>query len=91
MIIKSFELFNESISGTELVGKHMGPNYPEQDNSPMKKVGLVDIVYSNIYDKAVTQSEYQELYFDYLKKGGSPLQGFSRENLELVLQLLNLE
>jgi hypothetical protein len=90
MIIKSFKLFKEAISGTELVGKHMGPNYPEQDNSPMKRVGLVDIVHSSAFNKTVTLDEYQTLYFDYLKNGGTPLQGFNKENLEVVLQFLNL-
>jgi hypothetical protein len=88
MKIKNYKSFLEAISGTELVG-HMGPNYGEEDNSPMKSVGLVDIVYSDIFGKAVTYDEYQGLYFNYLKNGGTPLQGFNLENLDKVLGVLN--
>lgn len=87
-MIKKYKQFLEAISGTELVGKHMGPNYPEQDNSPMKKLGITDVIYSDIYGRMVTYDEYQDLYFNYLKKGGSPLQGFNKENLEKVLELV---
>lgn len=89
MKIKNYKTFLEAISGTELVGKHMGPNYPEQDNSPMKKLGITDVIYSDIFGRIVTYDEYQDLYFNYLKKGGSPLQGFNKENLEKVLELVN--
>jgi hypothetical protein len=88
MKIKNYKSFLEAISGTELVG-HIGPNYGEEDNSPMKSVGLVDIVYSDIFGKAVTYDEYQGLYFNYLKNGGTPLQGFNLENLDKVLGVLN--
>lgn len=90
MKIKNYKSFLEAISGTELIG-HMGPNYGEEVNTPMKSVGLVDIIYSDIFGKAVTYDEYQNLYNDYLKKGGTPLQSFNKENLEVVLQFLNLE
>ncbi len=89
MKIKRYNKFVEAISGTELVGKHMGPNYPEQDNSPMKKVGLVDVLYSDIFGVMVTYDEYLNLYNDYLKKGGSPLQEFNLENLNKVLVTLS--
>jgi len=88
MKIKNYKSFLEAISGTELVG-HTGPNYGEEDNSPMKSVGLVDIIYSDIFGKAVTYDEYQGLYFNYLKNGGTPLQGFNLENLDKVLGVLN--
>ena len=88
MKIKRYNKFVEAISGTELVGRHMGPNYPEQDNSPMKKVGLLDVIYSKLFNRIVTLDEYQNLYTDYLKSGGEPLQGFNLENLDKVLNLL---
>ena len=88
MKIKNYKSFLEAISGTELIG-HMGPNYGEEVNSPMKSVGLVDIIYSDIFGKAVTYDEYQGLYFNYLKNGGTPLQGFNLENLDKVLGSLN--
>ncbi len=84
MKIKNYKSFLEAISGWELVG-HMGPNYGEQENSPMKKAGMTDVLYSDTFDKMVTYDDYQNLYNDYLKKGGSPLQGFNLENLDKVL------
>ena len=88
MKIKGYKQFLEAISGTELVG-HMGPNYGEEENSPMKKLGMTDVIYSDIFLRIVTYDEYQDLYFNYLKKGGTPLQGFNLENLDKVLGVLN--
>ncbi len=88
MKIKRYIPFLESISGTELIG-HMGPNYGEEENSPLKKAGMTDVLYSPLFDTIVTYDEYQNLYNDYLKKGGSPLQGFNLENLDKVLGVLN--
>jgi hypothetical protein len=84
MKIKGYKQFLEAISGTELVG-HMGPNYGEEENSPMKKLGMTDVIYSDIFGRIVTYDEYQDLYFNYLKRGGTPLQGFNLENLDKVL------
>lgn len=86
MKIKNFTEFNESISGTELVGKHMGPNYPEQDVTNTT-IGSkhTEVIYSEIDSKIYTYDDYQNLYQDYLKSGGSPLFGFSQENLNTVL------
>ena len=88
MKIKRYISFLESISGTELIG-HMGPNYGEEENSPLKKAGMTDVLYSHLFDTIVTYDEYQNLYNDYLKKNGSPLQGFNLENLDKVLVVLN--
>ena len=88
MKIKNYKSFLEAISGWELVG-HMGPNYGEQENSPMKKAGMNDVLYSDAFDRMVTYDDYQNLYNDYLKKGGSPLQGFNLENLDKVFGVLN--
>ena len=88
MKIKNYKSFLEAISGTELVG-HMGPNYGEEDNSPMKKLGTTDVIYSDMFGKMVLYDDYQDLYMDYLKKGGTPLQGFNLENLDKVLGVLN--
>jgi hypothetical protein len=77
MKIKNYKSFLEAISGWELVG-HMGP-----------KAGMSDVVYSELFGRMVTLDEYQNLYNDYLKKGGSPLQGFNLENLDKVLGVLN--
>jgi hypothetical protein len=39
----------------------------------MIKSGIADVVYSDMFGKAVTYDDYQNLYNDYLKKGGTPL------------------
>jgi hypothetical protein len=89
MRIKGYKQFLEAVSGTELVGNHMGPGYPSQDNSPMKKIGLTDVIYSNIFDVAVTHDEYQDLYNQYRKNLGQELlQEFTLENLDKILTFL---
>jgi len=89
MKIKNYKLFLEAISGWELPSTKGLVNYGEEDNSPMTKSGTTDVVYSNIFGRIVTYDDYQDLYMDYLKKGGTPLQGFNLENLDKVLGLLN--
>ena len=85
-MIKNFKQFNEEVSGTELVGKHMGPNYPEQDVTNTT-IGTKDteILYSEITSRLYTYDDYQNEYQEYLKKGGKPLHGFNQENLTTVL------
>jgi hypothetical protein len=86
MKIKGYKHFLEAISGTELVGKHMGPNYPEQDNSPMKKLGMTDVIYSELFDVVVSHDQYQDLYNQYRKNLGQELlQEFTLENLDKIL------
>lgn len=89
MRIKGYKQFLEAVSGTELVGNHMGPGYPSQDNSPMKRIGLTDVIYSNIFDVVVTHDEYQDLYNQYRKNLGQELlQEFTLENLDKILTFL---
>lgn len=89
MRIKGYKQFLEAVSGTELVGNHMGPAYPSQDNSPMKKIGLTDVIYSNLFDVVVSHDEYQDLYNQYRKNlGQETLQEFTLENLDKVLYYL---
>lgn len=80
--------FIESISGTELVGP-MGPNYGPTNLPSKPNTKDTDVIYSDNYGKAVTYDQYQELYQDYLKKGGKPIHGFNLQNLEIVLLKLN--
>jgi hypothetical protein len=89
MKIRNFKSFLEAISGMELPSTKDLVNYGQEDNSPMKKLGISDVVYSDLFGKAVTYDDYQNLYNDYLKKGGTPLQGFNLENLDKVLGVLN--
>lgn len=88
MKIKNYKSFLEAISGWELVG-HMGPNYGEQENSPMKKAGMTDVLYSDSFGRMVTYDEYQELYNQYKKNLGTEiLLDFTPENLDKVLSYL---
>ena len=85
MKIKGYKQFLEAISGTELVG-HMGPNYGEEDNSPMKKLGTTDVIYSELFDVVVSHDQYQDLYNQYRKNLGQELlQEFTLENLDKIL------
>jgi hypothetical protein len=89
MKIKNYKSFLEAISGWELPSTKGLVNYGQEDNSPMKKLGTTDVIFSDLFGKAVTYDDYQNLYNDYLKKGGTPLQGFNLENLDKVLGVLN--
>ncbi len=86
MKIKSFKSFiNEEISGTELVGP-VGPAYGEtrlQNKTISSR--HTDVIYSDLDGVIYTIDMYQDLYQDYLKKGGKPLDGFSKENLDTIL------
>ena len=85
MKIKGYKQFLEAISGTELVG-HMGPNYGEEDNSPMNKLGTTDVIYSEPFDVVVSHDQYQDLYNQYRKNLGQELlQEFTLENLDKIL------
>lgn len=90
-MIKSFKQFiKEEISGTELVGP-VGPAYGET-RLQNKTVDFHDtnVILSNIDNKFYTIDEYNELYNQYLKSGGKPLNGgFNRENLEILISQTN--
>ncbi len=88
-MIKNFLEFRESISGTEIT-MSMGPNYgpvglPHKPNSKD-----TEVIYSDRFGKIYTQDQYQEIYQDYLKMGNQPLNGFTLNNLELVLSKMYL-
>jgi len=87
-MIKKFREF-ESISGTELIGS-IGPNYGHEKNSSPIKSGMTDVIYCPQLGRIISFGEYQDMYGEYLKMGGSPLHGFNRENLNLVVTKLNL-
>ena len=84
-MIKKFNEFNESISGRELIGP-VGPNYGDT-SLPNKTINTSDtsVIFSEITNKFYSYDEYQEIYNDYLKKGGTPLHGFNKENLEIIV------
>lgn len=85
MKIKSFMDFINEVSGTELVGP-VGPAYGDT-KLQNKTVSSHDtnIVYSDIDDKFYSEDDYNQLYNDYLKSGGKPLDGFNKENIDIIL------
>ena len=87
-MIKSFKQFNEEISGTELVGP-IGPAYGET-GLQNKTVTFHDtnVILSELDNRFYTIDEYNNLYSDYLKVGGKPLDGFNRENLDTVISFM---
>ena len=97
MRIKKFKQFNESnipvgtqnsggqSGGTTAPIGHIGPNYPEQELRNTIDQRSTDVIYSDIDSKIYTYDDYQQLYQDYLKIGGKPLQGFNQENLTTIL------
>ncbi len=89
MRIKSFNQFiNEEISGTEMVGP-VGPAYGEtriQNKTISDK--YTTVIFSDIDGKFYSIDDYQDLYQNYLKSGGSPLDGFSKKNIDRILSTL---
>lgn len=89
MKIKKFKQYSESISGTELIG-HMGPNYGEWISPNTISSSDTNLIHSDIDDKFYNEDDYNEIYNEYLKKGGKPIQGgFNRENLNGIIHFLN--
>jgi hypothetical protein len=89
-MIKKFKQFiNEEISGTELVGP-VGPAFGEV-RLQNKTITQHDtsVIYSDLDGNFYTIDEYNQLYNDYLKSGGKPLDGFSKENIDTILSFIN--
>lgn len=85
--INNFKQFKESISGTEMIGS-MGPNYGENIGPKTITSADTDVIYSEALDKLFSKDEYDDLYQQYLAKGGKPLHGFNKNNLDIVIDLL---
>jgi len=89
MKIKNWFKFIESISGWELVGKDMGPNYGEGKlpNSLSNKDTNVCMGMDGVF---YTESDYMELYNQSLKEYSldPSLRSFNQENLDTLLQII---
>ncbi len=86
-MIKRFKDFiNEEISGTELVGP-IGPGYGET-GLQNKTVNTHDttVIFCDLDSKFYTIDDYNNIYGEYLKKGGKPLSGFSLENIIEIIK-----
>lgn len=88
MKIKNFKDYFESISGIEIIGK-IGPNYGE-DKLPITLTKKnTEIICSDVDNKFYTYDDYENVYRDYIEKGGSPLFGFNKKNLDFIINYLN--
>ena len=78
-MIKKYIDFMKEASGTELIGP-VGPAYGET-GLQNKTISQDDttVIYSDLDGKFYTIDEYNDIYGEYLKKGGSPLQGFTKD------------
>jgi hypothetical protein len=86
MIKKFKEFVINEISGTELVGP-VGPAYGETGLQNKTLDGSdTAVIYSDLDGNFYTHDTYNDLYTDYLKRGGKPLIGFSKKNIEIILQ-----
>ena len=86
MMIKNFKQFNEEVSGTELIGP-MGPGYGET-GLQNKTITSHDtnVIFCDLDSKFYTIDDYNNIYTEYLKKGGKPLSGFSLENIIEIIK-----
>lgn len=88
-MIKTFDNFIKEVNGTELVGKEMGTGFgtTELGNNTISS-GETSVLYSDLDGNFYTMDEYNQLYQDYLKSCGVPLNGFNKENLEKMIVFL---
>lgn len=89
MIKRYIDFVKEEVNGTELVGP-IGPAYGETrlQNKTISSFDT-DVIYSEIGGRIYTMDEYNQMYQDYLKAGGSPLDGFSKESLDIIVTFFN--
>lgn len=86
MRIKNWKKFKENI-GLHYnlnLSRSFGPNSPDLKLQNTISQSDTEVI-MGIDGKFYTYDDYQSLYQDYLKSGGSPLDGFNKENLDLIL------
>lgn len=85
-MIKRFKDFRiNEVSGTELVGP-VGPSYGETGIKNKTLDGSdTAVIYCDIDGNFYTHDIYNDIYNNYLKMGGKPLDGFSLKNIETIL------
>ena len=84
-MIKKFKQFLEAVSGT-IDTMPFGPGFPRQKLANTLTQQDTEVIASDITGELYTFDDYNQLYVDYLKKGGKPLEGgFTKQNLEIIL------
>lgn len=85
-MIKKFKQFLEAISGT-IDTMPFGPGFPRQQLGNTITSQDTQVIASDITGELYTYDDFNQLYNDYLKKEGKPLEGgFTKQNLEIILQ-----
>ena len=87
MIIKRFNDFiKEEVNGTELIGP-IGPGYGETilQNKTITSHDT-NVIFCDIDSKFYTIDYYNNIYWEYLKNWGKPLDGFSLENIIKIIK-----
>jgi hypothetical protein len=89
MKIKRFNKFvKESISGTEIPTNpnfsYFGPSYGTQKSPNTINYHDTDVILASD-NKFYSEDDYNDMYQNYLKNGGKPLDGFNLENIETIL------
>lgn len=74
----------ENVSTTLDFG-YFGPGYPQPSNPSTITSMDTSVIYIDLEDKFFSYNEYEILYNEYLKKNGTPLDGFNKQNLLIVL------
>lgn len=87
-MIKKWNEFSESISGWELVGKDMGPNYPKSELPNTLSNDDTNILLG-MDDNFYTKSDFLELYDELskIKKIDFNLKEFNKSNLDTLLKI----
>lgn len=64
---------------------YFGPGYPRQKTPGTIQMSDTSVIFLDLEERMYSFHEYQQLYYDYLKTGGMPLEGFNKQNLLKVL------
>lgn len=91
--MKYIKSFKEAISGTEIPeltkGSYFGPAYGDTKSPNTINQNDTKVIFSDIDSKFWTLDDYNNIYQEYLKMGGSPLNGFNIDNLNSILDYIN--
>ena len=82
--IKDYKKFVEAVSGT--LANVYGPGLPRPEYRNTISSGDTEVLFDDATDRIYSRDEYDDMYKDYITKGGEPLpDGFNMENLQKVI------
>jgi hypothetical protein len=91
--MKYIKYFNEAISGTEIPemtkGSYFGPGYGDTKSPNTINQNDTKIIFSELDSKFWSLDDYNNIYQEYLKMGGKPLDGFNSKNLDTIISFIN--